>query len=137
MPRVGFEPTRPFGHRLLRPARIPFRHLGAVDEAREGLEPSHDGFVTDLPKIFSKNFCCKSQSRTFWRPGRESNPCIRVLQTLALPLGYQAIKSAGQTVALPLRHRALFFNERESALREHILTSIGSGENAPLYSPAF
>ncbi|KKU75491.1 MAG: hypothetical protein UY14_C0039G0009 [Parcubacteria group bacterium GW2011_GWA1_47_9] len=45
MPRVGFEPTRPFGHRLLRPARIPFRHLGAVDEAREGLEPSHDGFA--------------------------------------------------------------------------------------------
>src|SRR4030065_1047470 len=26
----------------------------------------------------------------YWRPGRESNPRIRVLQTLALPLGYHA-----------------------------------------------
>ena len=28
---------------------------------------------------------------TIWRPRGESNPCIRVLQTLALPLGYSAI----------------------------------------------
>src|SRR5579884_790389 len=29
VPREGFEPSRPCGHRFLRPARLPFRHLGA------------------------------------------------------------------------------------------------------------
>ena len=28
VPGVGFEPTRPFGQRLLRPPRLPFRHPG-------------------------------------------------------------------------------------------------------------
>ncbi len=28
MPRVGFEPTRPLGQRILSPPRLPFRHLG-------------------------------------------------------------------------------------------------------------
>lgn len=27
MGKVGFEPTRDFSHRFLRPKRIPFRHL--------------------------------------------------------------------------------------------------------------
>ena len=34
------------------------------------------------------------------RPGRELNPRIEVLQTSALPLGYQAMKGAGQAAAL-------------------------------------
>ena len=29
VPRRGFEPLHPCGHRLLKPARLPFRHLGA------------------------------------------------------------------------------------------------------------
>src|SRR5687768_14376353 len=28
VPEVGVEPTRPFGHRILNPARLPFRHSG-------------------------------------------------------------------------------------------------------------
>ena len=28
VPEVGFEPTRGFPHRFLRPARLPFRHSG-------------------------------------------------------------------------------------------------------------
>jgi hypothetical protein len=28
VPKVGVEPTRPFGHRILSPARLPFRHFG-------------------------------------------------------------------------------------------------------------
>ena len=32
----------------------------------------------------------KHSTTIVWRPGRESNPRVRVLQTLALPLGYQA-----------------------------------------------
>ena len=28
VPRVGFEPTRPYGHYALNVARLPFRHLG-------------------------------------------------------------------------------------------------------------
>ena len=28
MPGVGFEPTRPFGQRILSPPRLPFRHPG-------------------------------------------------------------------------------------------------------------
>ena len=51
MPRGGFEPTRPFGHRLLRPARIPFRHLGAVDEAREGLPPERRSVGQANPRM--------------------------------------------------------------------------------------
>ena len=31
------------------------------------------------------------QPSFFWRPGRESNPRVEVLQTPALPLGYQAM----------------------------------------------
>src|SRR3989338_8987055 len=34
---------------------------------------------------------CGNLNILFWRPGWESNPRIRVLQTLALPLGYPAI----------------------------------------------
>ena len=29
VPKVGFEPTRPFGHCALNAARLPFRHFGA------------------------------------------------------------------------------------------------------------
>ena len=29
VPRVGFEPTRPYGHYALNVARLPFRHLGS------------------------------------------------------------------------------------------------------------
>jgi hypothetical protein len=28
VPKVGFEPTRPFGHYALNVARLPFRHFG-------------------------------------------------------------------------------------------------------------
>src|SRR5690606_22305399 len=28
VPKVGFEPTRPWGQRFLRPPRLPFRHFG-------------------------------------------------------------------------------------------------------------
>ena len=28
VPKVGVEPTRPCGHRILSPARLPFRHFG-------------------------------------------------------------------------------------------------------------
>ena len=31
VPRVGFEPTRPYGHYALNVARLPFRHLGPLD----------------------------------------------------------------------------------------------------------
>ena len=30
VPRVGFEPTRPYGHYALNVARLPFRHLGIL-----------------------------------------------------------------------------------------------------------
>jgi hypothetical protein len=32
MPKVGLEPTLPFGKRILSPSRLPFRHFG--DESR-------------------------------------------------------------------------------------------------------
>ena len=43
VPKGGLEPPRPFGHRHLRPARLPFRHPGRVFMMmvpREGFEPS-------------------------------------------------------------------------------------------------
>ncbi len=30
VPKVGFEPTRPFGHCALNAARLPFRHFGPL-----------------------------------------------------------------------------------------------------------
>ncbi len=30
VPKVGFEPTRPYGHYALNVARLPFRHFGPV-----------------------------------------------------------------------------------------------------------
>ena len=30
VPKVGFEPTRPEGHRILSPTRLPFRHFGRL-----------------------------------------------------------------------------------------------------------
>ena len=31
MPKVGLEPTRPLGHKILSLARLPFRHFGLID----------------------------------------------------------------------------------------------------------
>ncbi len=58
---MGFEPTRPFGQRILSPRRLPFRHRpahatgstnaaclfsGAIKkEATAGLEPANKGFA--------------------------------------------------------------------------------------------
>ena len=30
VPKVGLEPTRPCGHWILNPARLPFRHFGTM-----------------------------------------------------------------------------------------------------------
>ena len=30
VPEVGVEPTRPEGHRILSPARLPFHHSGCI-----------------------------------------------------------------------------------------------------------
>ena len=43
VPKVGFEPTRPFGHYALNVARLPFRHFGtrnATVVGDAGLEPA-------------------------------------------------------------------------------------------------
>ncbi len=109
MGEEGFEPSCPFGHNILSVARKPFRHSpyffppplklwrGAefyylalrsdkIREAREGTPyhairgksppKSFKGFVPIITKILRRRW--------------ESNPRIRVLQTLALPLGYDA-----------------------------------------------
>ena len=40
VPKVGFEPTRPYGHYALNVARLPFRHFGkACMVGGTGLEP--------------------------------------------------------------------------------------------------
>ena len=42
VPKVGFEPTRPYGHYALNVARLPFRHFGTSKRTvvgDTGLEP--------------------------------------------------------------------------------------------------
>jgi hypothetical protein len=34
VPKVGFEPTRPYGHCALNAARLPFRHFGPLSVKR-------------------------------------------------------------------------------------------------------
>ena len=34
VPKVGFEPTRPYGHYALNVARLPFRHFGLAQSYR-------------------------------------------------------------------------------------------------------
>lgn len=64
VPEAGVEPARPDGQGILSPRRLPFRHSGGGDST----------------------VCLGIEWRRRW----ESNPRIRVLQTLALPLGYVA-----------------------------------------------
>ena len=63
VPGVGFEPTNPYGSRILSPLRKPFRHPG--------------------------NFYFKFLS--YMRPRRELHPCIAVLQTAVLLLHHVAM----------------------------------------------
>ena len=48
VPKVGVEPTRPCGHWILSPARLPFRHFGIFSQQFEGLK-----FTDDLPQSAS------------------------------------------------------------------------------------
>src|SRR3989344_8521634 len=82
--KVGLEPTtlsgygsKPYAYSnsATCPYYIWFCPDNQILEAVEGIEPAYKSFVPIIK---------------FWRPGRELNPRIRVLQTLALPLGYQA-----------------------------------------------
>ena len=93
MPGVGFEPTCPFGRRVLSPVCKPFHHPGPP----------------------SWNTLCNESGYGETRRGSESNRCIRVLQTLALPLGYRAEVAGSlgmpsdveaQPIALPLGYAA-------------------------------
>ncbi len=62
-------------------------------EAEAGIGPAHRSFVAD-PALF-------------WRRRWESNPCIAVLQTAALPLRHCAIlESEGQALSLLLGYPA-------------------------------
>ncbi len=76
VPRAGLEPARTKVRRILSPLRLPFRHHG-----------------TFIISIVSLNYTTTPElPMVRWRveaaPGFE--PGIRVLQTLALPLGYAA-----------------------------------------------
>ncbi len=61
MGKEGVEPSQPYGQRILSPSCMPFHHLPV--------------YVKYLKS---------------WRRESELNRRIRVLQTLALPLGYRA-----------------------------------------------
>ena len=55
-------------------------------EARTGIEPVHGGFVPEIADFFVMR-----HTPFHWMHGGESNPCMRVLQTPALPLRHRAI----------------------------------------------
>ncbi len=89
--RVGFEPTRPRGQRILSPRRLPFRHRPVYAT----------GSLNGLPV---------SQGAIFRRRRPESNRRIRVLQTPALPLGYvaQSLKILPRILSIRKSYHRLF-----------------------------
>ncbi len=80
-------------------------YFSCLLEATRGIEPLNRGFVPQL---------------ALWRPRGESNPWIRVLQTLALPLGYSAISL--QSARTGFRQFLLTTQGRDRPLPYHLAT---------------
>ena len=77
-----------------------------MDEARTGIDPYRIStpfghFVTSIRKLLQKLFDSLGQNcpKVILRPGRESNPCMAVLQTAALPLRHLAYNQVRTTLA--------------------------------------
>src|SRR5215467_14412702 len=68
VPEVGFEPTRPYGHGFLRPARMPVPPLRPIYERRLILPPAGPGAVRPegLPaseKVPRSHACARDMGR--------------------------------------------------------------------------
>ncbi len=82
VPKVGFEPTRVFAQRCLRPPRLPFRHFGAVSiVANRSLTTSRSISGTRKPAF-------DGGPGLSWSGRRGSNSRPPPWQGGALPLSY-------------------------------------------------
>ena len=80
---AGVEPARPFGHRHLKPARLPFLHIRMVREA--GVEPARPFRGTGS---LARRDCHSSTLAWTWYARRESNPRPAACRAAALSLSY-------------------------------------------------
>ena len=76
VPLAGLEPARMLLRGILSPLRLPIPPQRRMDN-------------------FKKNSAHEIRCRVFWRRHPDLNRGIKVLQTLALPLGYSAVYFAG------------------------------------------
>src|SRR5690348_17458623 len=68
----GFEPPRPFGHQLLRLARLPFRHADD-DHLRFSIGTGSIRSAGSMPNTREKKYCSPSMVRLMFFSWR--NPC--------------------------------------------------------------
>ena len=52
VPKVGVEPTTPFGERILNPPRLPFRHFGSGGDVYQTRAPSARGQAPRVGRLF-------------------------------------------------------------------------------------